>query len=44
MKKLVIALTGTAVIALNGVVFYAVSAASTPKSVFPTTPPAGTGV
>jgi hypothetical protein len=33
MKKLVIALTGIAVIALNGVVFYAASAANTPKSV-----------
>ena len=33
MKKKVLALTGLAVIALNSVVFYAASAASTPKSV-----------
>ena len=33
MKKLVIALTGIAVVALNSVVFYAASAANTPKSV-----------
>ena len=33
MKKLVIALTGIAIIALNSIVFYAASAASTPKSV-----------
>jgi len=33
MKKIVIALTGFAVIALNSVVFYAANAASTPKSV-----------
>jgi hypothetical protein len=33
MKKLVVALTGIAVIALNSVVFYAANAASTPKSV-----------
>ena len=32
-KKIVIGITGLAVIALNGVVFYAASAASTPKSV-----------
>jgi hypothetical protein len=33
MKKLVVTLTGIAVIALNSVVFYAANAASTPKSV-----------
>ena len=33
MKKLVIGITGIAVIALNSVVFYAASAANTPKSV-----------
>lgn len=33
MKKIVIGIIGLAVIALNSVVFYAASAASTPKSV-----------